>query len=57
MAVAAGLDPWGDVWLRDLIVGAEARRDLDFRHNAQLVAMISNAFSKDPEPVEKFRRM
>jgi len=55
MATAAGVDPWGECWLRDLITGANARMDMEFRSNAQLTAMIANMFSKDPRPLEEFR--
>lgn len=49
LAVMGGLDPWGHVFMRDLIVAADARRVMIDAQNMQLIALLGNSMSDKPK--------
>jgi hypothetical protein len=54
LAVLGGLDPWGDIVLRDIMVAIDARRSAQDAANFQLINLLGNAMSTNPQKLEVF---
>ena len=47
-----GLDPWGHYYLRDLLEGISAKREMIDLQNTQLLALLGNALSQNPQRLD-----